>query len=160
MSTNYWMLVSTIDNFRKSKEMGFAVQGVKSRHRSKAEKMRPGDRILYYVTGVQAFAGTATITSTYWEERTPVWVSEKQGEVYPWRFKIRPDVVLDEREFLSAVEWAPKLAYVRKWPQEHWRLAFQGNVHLIPGEDFARLEAAMRQAAKQPALQKGEDSRA
>ena len=152
MATTCWLLVGTQGNFRKSREMGFTVQGVKSRHRSKAEKMRPGDRVMFYVTGAQAFAGTATIASTYWEEHTPVWTSEKKGEDYPWRFKVKPDVLLDEKDFMPAAEWATKLTYVRKWPPAHWRLAFQGNVHVIPEGDFAALESAMsRLAGKQPA---------
>ena len=57
----YWMVVSSPDNFRKTKEHGFTVQGLKSRHRKRAETMRSGDRLLYYVTGRMAFAGTVRV---------------------------------------------------------------------------------------------------
>ena len=43
------MLVSGLDNFRASRARGFTVQGIKSRHRKKAEKMQVGDRVLYYI---------------------------------------------------------------------------------------------------------------
>ena len=39
---------------------------------------------------------------------------------------------------------ARAMAYVKKWPVEHWRLAFQGNVHLLPKADFEILEREMR----------------
>ena len=32
----YWMIVSGIGNFRASRDLGFTVQGLKSRHRRKA----------------------------------------------------------------------------------------------------------------------------
>jgi len=44
------MIVSSPDNFRKTRELGFTIQGLKSRHRRRVETMRMGDRILYYIT--------------------------------------------------------------------------------------------------------------
>jgi len=39
----------------------------------KAERMQPGDRIVVYATGKQAFAFTATITSPYFEDHSSIW---------------------------------------------------------------------------------------
>lgn len=36
------------------------------------------------------------------------------------------------------------MTYVAKWPEKNWTLAFQGNVHTIDDDDFARIEAALR----------------
>lgn len=142
--TNYWMLVSTPDNFEISRSMGFTTQGIKSRHRKKAERMKPGDRVLYYLTGQMAFAGTATITSTYWEDHQPIWKSEKKGEDYPFRFQIKPDIILEKGELISAQYLISNIEYVRKWPVEHWHLAFQGNVHLLPEKDFDFIEGELK----------------
>ena len=38
----------------------------------------------------------------------------------------------------------PGLEYVQKWPAEHWKLAFQGNLHLIPDADFETLRGCPR----------------
>lgn len=140
---NYWMIVTGPDNFRLTRDLGFAIQGIKSRHRKKAERMRPGDRVVYYLTGVQGFAGTATIRSNYYEDHMPIWRSEKKDEDYPFRFRIEPNVILPEGEYLPAEPLASRLRYVRRWPAEHWRLAFQGNVHLLPEEDFRLVEDAL-----------------
>jgi len=35
----------------------------------------------------------------------------------------------------------------RKWPAEHWTLAFQGNVHLVPEEDCRLIRAAIEATA-------------
>jgi hypothetical protein len=138
-TANYWIIVGSIDNFRKTRELGFTVQGMKSRHRKKAEKMAPGDRIAYYVTGLKAFAGTATITSPYFESHDRIWLSKdpkKAADDYPFRVEIEPDIVLDEDDFLPAEGVARKLQYVSKWPAANWTLAFQGNVHEIGENDF------------------------
>lgn len=149
MPTN-WMLVSGADNFEVSRSMGFTVAGMKERHRKKAERVQPGDRVLFYLTGIQRFGGTATITDTYFEDRgNRIWESKKAGEYpYPWRFSIKPGVVLLPGQFVSAEALLPELEWVKKWPASHWQLAFQGNVHVLSDADFGTIEKAIKAAAK------------
>jgi hypothetical protein len=138
-----WMVVSGPENFVRTRERGFSVQGFKTRQRKKVlDQMRPGDRLVYYVTGQQAFGATATVESEAFEDHELIWRS-KPGEDYPWRVRIAADVVLDETEWVPSEAVGPGLRYVQKWPPEHWKLAFQGNLHLIPDEDFEALRAAL-----------------
>ena len=138
-----WMVVTSADNFQRTIDLGFTKQGFKARQRKKVmEQMEPGDDLLYYVTGVQVFAATARITSAGFEEHELIWTS-KPGEDYPWRVEVRPDRVLVDEDWIPTSEIAPGLEYVQKWPAEHWKLAFQGNLHRIPDEDFATVRAAL-----------------
>ncbi|MDQ1724966.1 MAG: hypothetical protein QOG52_1994 [Frankiaceae bacterium] len=132
-----WVIVTGYDNFGRTAERGFTVQGVKSRQRRKAEAFRPGDTALYYVTGVKAFAGAVTIQSESWEDHELIWTS-KPGEDYPWRFEIAPRIVLtDEADWIPAISLIDQVEYCQKWPREHWTLAFQGNVHSWSDTDAA-----------------------
>src|SRR5260370_7641996 len=70
-SLQYWMVVTSPDNFRKTRELGFTIQGLKSRHRRRVETMRVGDRVLYYVTGRMAFSPTLTTPSPIYQYHTP-----------------------------------------------------------------------------------------
>ncbi len=106
--------------------------------------MKAGDRLLFYVTGRMAFTATCTLTSGLFEDHAQVWRSVRREEDYPWRVRIRPEVVLDEQEWLPAKELAYRLEYVRKWPPEHWTLAFQGHLHQLPQRDFKLIEDEMR----------------
>jgi predicted RNA-binding protein len=142
-ASQYWMVVSSPDNFRKTREHGFTIQGLKSRHRRRVETMRNGDRLLYYVTGRMGFAATATVASPMYEDHTPIWRSARREEDYPWRVHIRPDIVLDEADLVPAKDLAYRLEYVRKWPPEHWTLAFQGHIHMLNRNDFAIVEDAI-----------------
>ncbi len=152
MSTNYWMLVSSADNFEVSRNLEFSIQGMKSRHRKKAEKMAPGDRIVYYLTGIQQFGGTATITSEYFEDHKPIWSGKKKGEDYPFRVEIKPDVILAPPQFVDAKSVVPEMEYPKRWPAEHWHLAFQGNVHLLTESDFRLIEERLvASQSEQPA---------
>ncbi|HZQ78143.1 MAG TPA: EVE domain-containing protein [Acidimicrobiia bacterium] len=141
-----WMVVTSPDNLGRTSDLGFSVQGFKTRQRRKVlEQMAPGDNLVYYVSKVQAFAATARVESDGYEDHELIWQS-KPGEDYPWRVKISPGVVAAEADWIPSEAVGPGLAYVQKWPAEHWKLAFQGNLHLIPDADFESLEAALTAA--------------
>lgn len=144
----YWMVVSSPENFRKTREHGFTIQGLKSRHRRRVETMRVGDRLLYYVTGRMGFSATVTVASPMYEDHTPIWRSARRDEDYPWRVHIRPDLVLDEADWVPAKDIAYRLDYVRKWPPEHWTLAFQGHIHMLNRNDFSVIEDAVASSAR------------
>jgi hypothetical protein len=141
------MLVSSPENFERARSLGFPVLAMKSRHRKKAERVAPGDRVVFYATGVMAFAGTFTVTGPYYESHEPLFQSKKDGEDYPFRFAVRPDVVLPAAAFVSAQAMLPRLEFTSKWPADHWHLAFQGNVHTLGETDFATIEGALQAAA-------------
>ncbi|HEX6547376.1 MAG TPA: EVE domain-containing protein [Candidatus Dormibacteraeota bacterium] len=143
-SAQHWMIVSSPENFRKTRDHGFSAQGVKDRHRKRVETMRPGDRLLFYITGRMAFAATATVTSPVYEDHTMIWRSVRWEEDYPWRVRLRPDVVLEDIDWVSAKELAYRLDYVRKWAPESWSLAFQGHLHQLAQKDFKLVEDELR----------------
>lgn len=147
---NFWIIVGSPDNFAKTRELEFTLQGIKSRHRKKAEKMHAGDKIIYYVTGKKAFAGISTITSVYFESHERIWASmdpRKDAEDYPFRVMIEPDLILSDDTFIDAEPIARKMAYASKWPAANWTLAFQGNVHSIEKSDYELIRREIEQAA-------------
>ncbi len=150
----YWVLVSSPDNLRATKELGFTVQGIKSRHRKKAEQMKPGDKLIFYLTGKKMFAATATVTSGFYEADDLIWTSnntKRDGspENYPYRVKTEPEVVAEEDAWIDAEPVARQMTYAKKWPAEHWTLAFQGNVHNVPEEDYELIRGLLEDAIKE-----------
>ena len=144
MPRNYWMIVTSLENFRITRRHGFKVQGLKTQHQRKMQRVEPGDRILYYVGGGRHFSATATAKSHYFEDHTPIWNIEGSAN-WNFRVQVQPDVVLDEFEFMDANQLAPRLDYVRKWSPEDWYLAFaQSSLHLLPKKDFMLIEEEMR----------------
>jgi hypothetical protein len=135
-----WILTGDLTNFRINVERGFDVIGFKERWRNLALEFEPGDDIVFYVKGEQAFGAIASVTSAMFEDRTPIWPPGAKHERYPWRVEAEPVVVLDESEFVPATSVAGRLEHVRKWPADHWHLAFQGQLRAISNAD-ARLLA-------------------
>jgi len=142
----YWMIVTSKENFEATRERDFSVQGVKSRHRKKAMEMQPGDKLIFYVTGLQQFAGIAEVTSEFFEGEEQIWTSGKKDENYPWRVEIAPELILDEADWVDSEVFKDKLEHISKWPEEHWKLAFQGNVHQLPESDYHTVKSVLTDA--------------
>jgi predicted RNA-binding protein len=145
-----WILTGSLENFRIYVERGFDVIGFKQRRRRQAAEVEPGDEVVFYVTGVQAFGAIARVASQMFEDRTPIWPQgiKKRHEDYPWRVEAEPVLVLDEDEFVAAEDLATELEHVRKWPAEHWQLSFQGQLRPVGSADAALLRDRLGAAAK------------
>ena len=131
-----WILTGSLENFRINVERGFDVIGFKERRRRQAEEFESGDEVFFYVTGVQAFGGIAQVRSEMFEDRRRIWPGKKgKEEIYPWRVEAEPVLILAEEDFVPAEEFATELEHVRKWPAEHWHLAFQGQLRTVGEAD-------------------------
>lgn len=146
-----FILTGSVENWRVTRDREFGVVGMKEGRRRLAETIEPGDRIFFYVTKLQAFGALVRVTGEMFEDRTKIWPGKPgKADAYPWRFETDPVLVLDEHSFMPAEEVARELEYVRKWPAEHWRLAFQGQLRQISEVDAALLEERMREHAGAP----------
>lgn len=138
-----WLLVSSADNFETSRARGFDIAGMKSRHRKKAERVQAGDRVIYYLTIVKSVGGLAEATGAFFEDCEPIWESNKPGEVYPYRFPIKLRTARAPGDYLPMEDLVHSLEYPKRWPPQHWTLAFQGNVHVLSDEDYQKIAEAL-----------------
>jgi len=144
MAKNYWMFVESLENFTITKDLGFTLHGLGPKYRRRAERMRPDDRVVFYVSGLRKWTATATITSRYFEDNTPIWKSVGREDGYPYRVNLAPDIVVDEADYIDALILAPRLDYVKRWAPEDWPLAFFDRLHLLPQRDFRLIEGEMK----------------
>jgi EVE domain len=135
-----WILTGSPENYEATKAHAFTVIGLKERNRNRALEIEPGDRIVFYVTREMAFAGTVMVAGELFEDRTKVWPGKPgKADPYPLRFPTAPEVVLDRSEWIPAESLVDELEHVGKWPREHWRLAFQGQIRPVSGRDATTL---------------------
>jgi len=135
----YWIVVGSEDNFLIAKQRGFDMFGFKTRRRRESSEMKPGDKLIFYLTKIMKFGGIVTITSECYEDHSKVFLAEqkkKLDEDYPWRVSTKSDIVLSDDHYLDVKDIAPMMEYTKKWPPEHWRLAFQGNLRRVPESDY------------------------
>lgn len=145
---NYWMVAISEDNFDVSRAQGYKLQGFGMRQRRKTDRMVKGDKLLYYVKGLRVFPVAATIISSVFEDEKPLWKSDQSNELYKFRVRLRADLVLEQQQYLQAIQIAPRMEYVRRWPPEMWPHAFWEELHLLPRKDFEFIEEEMRKVLR------------
>ena len=144
MSRNYWMFVQTPANFEISKGFSFSIHGFNARYRRRVQRMEPDDRVLYYISGIRKWAVTASITSGYFQDHTPIWECRGDRDVLPYRVNLSPTIVLNEMEYIDGLTIGPRLEYIKRWAPENWPLAFMDSLHLLPQRDFRLIETEMK----------------
>lgn len=143
-----WILTGSPENFAATAAHGFTVIGMKERRLNQARQIAIGDRIVFYLTKIQTFAAIAAVESELFEDRAKIWPGKPgKADPYPWRFEISPLIVLDEVDYVDVEPLAGRLEHVRKWPPEHWKLAFQGQLRTIGEADAALIAQTMAEAA-------------
>jgi predicted RNA-binding protein len=149
LMARYWIVVGGPEIFATTKDLGFTRHGFKSTRRGMTQKIQPGDRLAFYITGKKQFAAVAEVTSSVVEEHDRIWTSAKKpDELYPFRAGIRPILVLEEHQWLDAEPYHERFTWTQRWPRANWTLAYQGNLHEIPMQDFVLLERDMKKATR------------
>ena len=143
MPHNFWMINCNEENYNVTRRMGFIGQGLKAEYRRKVQRVEPGDRVIYYVTGSRVFTATATVTQGYEEIGSSPWIKEGKA-TWPYRIGIKPDVILRDDQFISAGLIAYRLEYVRKWAPG--RLVYGVPGELAPAVQERLLPARRRNA--------------
>jgi predicted RNA-binding protein len=139
-----WILTGSPENYAVTRARGLRVIGLKERRRNVALQIESGDRIVLYLTGRMAFPASVRVTGEMFEDRTPIWPGKPgRAEAYPWRLPTEPEIVLDEQDWLPAEALVDELEHIRKWPTEHWKLAFQGQIRPVSEHDGALLAERM-----------------
>ena len=137
----FWLVVTSLANFRHDRDvLNFKTQGLPHRFRHQVKKMRPSDRVLYYIMGAQKFGATATITGEYCYDESKLWTDD--DEMWPSRCPSKPDIVLTDDELLDAKKLVPDLGFIQN--KEHWGVYFQGSIRQIPEEDFRLIESEIK----------------
>jgi predicted RNA-binding protein len=140
----YWLIITSPENFEIDRQINFCVEGFKDRIRRTAEQVQPKDKFVIYINRFQRMGAILTATSGfYYDDRNKIWTEE--DEIWPCRFKTQPEIVLAEDELLDVKKLVPLLSFITpKQKATIWGLAFQGSLRRIPEEDFNLIESEMR----------------
>jgi len=110
--------------------------------------MEPNDAFFFYITGIQKLAAMVRLESFVNEAEDKIWVNlgKDPEECYPWRFDIKPEIILEKSDWMLMEDFSKRLLHFKKWPEKNWRLGLQGQVHALREEDTLTLEQAFKLA--------------
>ncbi len=84
-ASRYFVGVFTVESWREFKRHGGRVMGFNAKKAGAAARLRPGDRILCYLSKVSAFVGFMEVTGLAQFDTTPIW----SDGLYPVRLPVR-----------------------------------------------------------------------
>ena len=144
MINTYWLVSLTETNYNITKNLGFRLQGFNHTEKRKVSRMKPEDRIVYYLNDLKGFVATATVNSEPIQDNTKYWENQDKKELFKDRVEIVPKFILKSKDCIDGNIVGPRLEYIKRWSPERWYLSFFGMLHIIPQNDFRYLEESIK----------------
>lgn len=146
-----WIVVGSPENFEALRERGFDLCAFKSSRKRESAQMAPGDRLVYYLTGVVQFGGIVEVTGEAYEEHADIGLTSegKPDEDFPYRIATKPVLVPEPGDYVEVREITDLLDKTRKLGPKKLGMAFRGNLHKINEQDYETIERLLGERAKQ-----------
>lgn len=136
----------TYEAFSKSDR---SVSGFRPRQRGAAQKIRPGDRLVCYMTKLSRWVGILEVESGPQDDNTPLFYTE--DDPFTVRFKVKPLVWLPKEKALPIREervWNA-LSFTRELDttSHHWTAMVRCSLRELDPADGATLERLLQEQA-------------
>ena len=121
---NYWLDLFTGTTWGEFRKAGANISGFNERMRKSAKRIKPGDVMLCYLTGVMRWVGALEVVGPT-SDASPIWGSD----AYPVRLAVKPVVMLDPEVGILMRQFEGRLDFYRG--PEH-RSGFRGFLRMSP----------------------------
>jgi len=140
-----WITVGSPENFEVLRKRKFDVTAFKSSRKKQSGDMRPGDRIVFYLTGQVQFGGVVEVTSEAFEDHSDIGLESegKPGEDFPYRIKTKPVVIAKPGNEIDVREITDLLDKTRNFGPKKLGMCFRGNLHKISDADLEVIEGLL-----------------
>ena len=143
----YWLDLFTYETWQEFLAAGANVSGFRDKQWKVAQRIKPGDLLLCYLTGVSRWIGTLEVTGPAYRDSSPIW----SKNVFPARLPVK---LLDRLEPLTAIpviEMRDGLSIFRNLKSPHaWTGRFRGSLSKWDPEDGQAVIAAIKDALAHP----------
>jgi predicted RNA-binding protein len=106
---NYWLDLFTGATWNEFKAAGAQVSGFRESRRATVQRIKPGDYLLCYLTGVSRFIGVLEVTDLPYRDNRPIW----KDEDFPCRLKVRLVAELTPGTAVPVLELRDKLSFLQ-----------------------------------------------
>ena len=152
-----WIVVGPPAHFESLRDRSFDVCAFESSRRKQSGEMRPGDRIVFYLTGDVQFGGIVEVISEMFEDEADIGLradskdAASDAETYPFRVRTFPWVIPPPGKYVEVREIAELLDKTRALGPKKLGMAFRGNLHKISEADYDQIEKLlMEQLPSEP----------
>jgi len=134
----YWLCVTSEDNWRVVKERN--VWGVGEWFKSVIQKVKPGDKLVFYVMQTRKnkdvipsrITGIFEAVSEPYKDSTKIFKPYGSESTFPYRVKLKPIKIL--KKPINFKELVPKLSFIKN--KQRWSGILRRAMVEIPEKDY------------------------
>lgn len=146
-SPRYWLDLFTGTTWKEFLEAGAEVSGFRESRWTTVRKIKPGDRLICYLTGVSRFIGMLEVTSEPYKDDEPIWSDED----FPCRMRVRPLVALTPEIAVPIHNLRSHLSIFENLTSPHaWTGRLRGSPAKWSVGDGEAIFTALREAEARP----------
>ncbi len=143
MEPTYWLNLYTGTTWKEFLDHGGQVTGFREKRWNVAKRVKPGDLLVSYLTGVMRWIGLLKVTSPAFRDSSPIWKSD----VFPSRLKVEPLINLTPETAVPMSEVMQDFVSPKKWGG-----LIRGSPNLIPTADGLVIQKALEAAKANPVV--------
>jgi predicted RNA-binding protein len=146
---NYWIDLFTGASWKEFLDAGGEVSGHRESRWKTLQKIKPGDYLLCYLTGVSRFVGALEVVSAPFKDSSRIW----KDDIFPCRLRVKVVVALTPDTAIPVLELRDRLSFFSnlKSPMA-WTGHFRGSPAKWKASDGEAVVEALLEAKKNPVV--------
>lgn len=146
---SYWLDLFTGDTWRQFIDAGAQVSGFRESRWKVVQRVKPGDRLLCYLTRVSRFIGVLEVVSkAFWDEKR-IW----KEEIFPCRVKVKLLVGLTPETAVPVEQLKDQLSVLSDFEKsQRWVGYFRGSPSRWKVDDGEIVVQALMEARQNPVI--------
>ena len=151
MPKQYWLDLFTWKTWQEFLKAGGEVSGFRENRWKTVQRIKPGDYLLCYLTGVSRWIGILEVTSEAFKDDSQIW----EVDAFPSRVKVRLINKLEPETAVPVLDLKEKLSIFDNLKNPNsWGMLFRGSPKKLSSEDGQEIVKAIQYAVKNPVRRK------
>jgi predicted RNA-binding protein len=147
MAVTYWLDLFTVETWEEFQNHGASISGFSESRWSTVQKMKKGDKLLCYLTGISRFVGVLEVDSDAFRDSSAIWTSA----VFPSRVRVKPLIALRAEYSIPVTQFRDSLTVFQGLKNPNaWTGHFRGSPRKWDFQDGELIEKALLDAQKNP----------
>ncbi|WP_299616976.1 EVE domain-containing protein [Pelagibius sp.] len=147
MAPTYWLNLFSYKSWTEFLDAGGQVTGFREGRAKSVRRIKPGDLMLCYLTGVSRFIGLLEVKDRAFTDTTPIW----EDAVFPERLPVRVAIQLEPETAVPITDLKTQLSIFENLSNPHaWTGRLRGSPAKWRASDGEAIVAAMRNASANP----------
>lgn len=150
----YWIDLFTWKTWNEFLEAGGGISGFREGRWNTVQRMKPGDWLLCYMTGISRFFAVLEVTGDPFKSDEPIW----EDSLFPCRVPVRVIIELKPEYAVPVIDLKNELSYFQNMRSPHaWSGHFRGSPTEERSDDAQVIVAALENARENPTYREVDD---